>query len=173
MKGKTLVKFFIVAIAVITFASCIQPVDPAIDRTAATEQAELNEYIDTLHHRGLNVDTTDLGVYYVVSQAGDGPYPAEGDTCILKYEGFLLSSGAVFDNSALHNHTDSTFTYIMGETNVITGWADGMKVVNEGSVVYLIIPSEFAYGSNGNYYNIGPYETLVFRVDMLDIKQAY
>jgi len=171
MKGKTLFKIFIAIVAVITVVSCIEPVNPSFDRTEASELSELSEYIDTLQQRGYDVDTTDLGVYYVVTQASDGPYPVEGDTCVLKYVGFLVSNGAVFGNS-YSNTVDSTMTYIMGDTQVIPGWIDGMKVVNEGSIVYLIIPSSLAYGSNGNNYNIGPYEALVFRIDMLDIKQA-
>ncbi len=172
IKGKAFLKFFILSIAVLAAASCIQPINPAFERTLATELSELSDYIDTLHNRGLDVDTTDLGVYYVVSQESDGVYPVTGDTCILKYDGFLLSTGMVFDNSAYHNSIDSTYTYLMGDTQVIQGWSDGMKVINEGSVVYLIMPSSLAYGSEGNYYNIGPFETLVFRIDMLEIKQA-
>jgi len=173
MKRKTLIKIFIVLIAVIGVVSCIDPINPGFERTQAVELDELSTYIDTLHNRGLDVDTTDLGVYYVVTQESDGPYPVSGDTCVLKYEGFLLSTGAIFDASAYHNSTDSTYTYLMGDDQVITGWSDGMKVINEGSQVYLIIPSSFAYGSTGNNYNIGPYETLIFKIDMLEIKQAY
>lgn len=172
IKGKIVVKFIVLLTAVIVAASCIKPINPAFERTLATEMADLSEYIDTLHQRGLDVDTTDLGVYYVVTDESDGPYPVTGDTCILKYEGFLLSNGIVFDNSAYHNSVDSTYTYYIGDTQVIDGWSDGMKVINEGSVVYLIIPSSLAYGSEGNNYNIGPYETLIFRIDMLEIKQA-
>ena len=173
MKTKLFLKFSLAIVALITAVSCIHSIDPTIDRTEAMELSELSVYIDTLHHRGLDVDTTDLGVYYVVSRESDGVYPADGDTCILKYEGFLLSTGNVFDASANHNATDSTLTYIIGDNNVIAGWADGVKVANEGSLVFLIIPSKLAYGSTGNNYNIGPFETLIFMVDMVDIKQAY
>lgn len=171
MKEKTLLKALVALIAIIVVASCITPVDPTIDQTEAGEQAILKEYIDTLHGRGLDVDTTDLGVYYVVDEEGSGLYPTDGDTCILKYQGFLLSSGYIFDNSAYYS-TDSTFTYIIGTPGYIDGWDDGMRVVKEGSTTYLIIPSSLAYGSTG-YYTIGPYETLVFKIDMVEIKQAY
>lgn len=170
MKEKTFIKLFSVIISLFAVVSCIQPIDSAIERTQAQEMELLSEYIDTLHHRGLDVDTTALGVYYVVDTPGEGPYPTEGDTCVVKYQGFLLSNNVVFDASANHNTTDSTYTYLMGDNQVIPGWKDGMKVINEGARVYLIIPSSLAYGSTGNYYNIGPYETLVFKIDMVDIK---
>ena len=171
MKEKTLLKIFIAVVGVIAMASCMENDNPANNRTLAQEQAELNVYIDTLQNRGFDVDTTDLGVYYIVDEEGEGAYPADGDTCIVKYEGYLLSNWALFDASAYYTE-DSTYSYVMGDTQVLPGWADGMKVINEGSVTYLIIPSSLAYGSNGNNYNIGPYETLIFRVDMVDIKQA-
>lgn len=170
MKTKTLLKVFIAFLALVAAASCITPIDPAFERSEAEELSQLKEYIDTLQHRGLDVDTTDLGVYYVVDIPGEGPFPATGDSCILKYEGFLLSSGYVFDASSIHNSNDSTYTYIMGNNQVITGWADGMHVINKGARVYLIIPSSLAYGATGNNYTIGPYETLIFKVDMVDIK---
>ncbi len=173
MKGKTFIKLFSVIISVLAVVSCIQPIDPAIERTEALEMELLNEYIDSLHNRGLDVDTTALGVYYVIDNQGEGPYPAEGDTCVLKYQGFLLSNNVIFDASANYNPTDSTYSYLMGDNQVIPGWKDGMRVINEGARAYLIIPSNLAYGSTGNYYNIGPYETLIFKIDMVDIKQAY
>jgi len=171
MKEKTLLKAFVALFTIIVVASCITPVDPTIDQTEASEQAILKEYIDTLQGRGLDVDTTDLGVYYVVDEVGNGVYPTDGDTCILKYQGFLLSSGYIFDNSAYYS-TDSTYTYIIGSSGYIAGWDDGMRMVQEESTTYLIIPSSLAYGSSG-YYTIGPYETLVFKIDMVEINQAY
>lgn len=170
MKGKVLIKSIAAIFSVIAVASCIQTVDPSIVMTEAAELQQLDEYLDTLQNRGLDVDTTSMGVYYVVDVEGEGPYPGETDTCIVKYEGFLLSSGVVFDASLNHNPTDSTYTYVMSDTNVIPGWRDGMRVINKGARVFLIIPSSLAYGEYGNNYNIGPYETLIFQVDMVDIK---
>mgnify|MGYP003851196215 FL=1 len=159
------------AIAIVALASCLNTEDvEEVTRTEAQELAELDVYLDTLQNRGLNIDTTTLGVYYVVDSVGNGPYPVIGDTCVVKYDGFLLN-GFLFDSSTSHN-TEGTYEFVMDETAFIQGWTDGMKVINEGALVYLIIPSEFAYGAMGSY-PIGPYETLIFAVEMVDIKQAY
>ena len=173
MKLKTIFKLIIALVSVVALASCLETVDHSVPKTHTYELSLLNEYIDSLHHRGLDVDTTALGVYYVVDSEGNGPYPVTGDTCVIKYKGFLLDGGYYFDDSSLYNKTDSTFQFVLGVGDYIPGWTDGMKVINEGSLVYLIIPSNLAYGGEGNNYNIGPYETLIFQVDMVDIKQAY
>lgn len=173
MKSKTILKFLVVVALVIVAASCIETSDPVYEKTEGEELLLLKEYIDTLQSRGLDVDTTAMGVYYVVDSAGTGPYPVAGDTCVVKYQGFLLSNNYIFDTSEAHNSVDSTFTFVLETDEMISGWTDGMKVINKGARVVLIIPSRYAYGSTGNYYNIGAYETLVFVVDMVDIKQAY
>lgn len=138
-------------------------IEPYIPPTEAEELALLSEYIDTLTNRGLDIDTTDLGVYYIIDSVGEGVFPVEGDTCVVKYTGFFINS-SVFDSSG-----DNTFSVELGKNSVIEGWEDGLKVLNKGAEGYLIIPSEFAYGSTG-YSSIPPYTSLIFRIEMVDIK---
>ena len=169
---KQTIELLILVLSVGIMASCM---DNGIDeppRTEADELAELKVYLDTLENRGLDIDTTAFGVYYVVDTEGTGPFPVNGDTCIVKYDGFFMS-GYLFDSSSINNPTDSTYQFNLNVPPMIEGWDDGMKVINEGALVFLIIPSEFAYGSAGRYPAIGPYETLIFRIEMIDIKQAY
>jgi FKBP-type peptidyl-prolyl cis-trans isomerase FkpA len=167
MKLKLLKRFlWIVAITVVV-ASCItDEIDDYVPPTLEDELSTLNEYIDTLEARGLNVQETEMGVYYVLDSIGVGEYPVDGDTCTVKYTGFFLS-GEIFDSSE-----DNTFEVKLGEQSVITGWEDGLKVFKKNAQGYLIIPSEFAYGSNG-YGSIPPYTTLIFNIEMVDIKQGY
>jgi len=168
---KLLTKLMIFAVAIVTMASCLSTEDmEEVTRTEAQELAELEVYLDTLQNRGLDIDTTALGVYYVVDSAGFGPYPAIGDTCVVKYDGFLMN-GMLFDSSSSHN-TEGTFEFVMDDSAFIRGWTDGMRVINEGALVYLFIPSEYGYGATGSY-TIGPYQTLIFIIEMVDIKQAY
>jgi len=54
---------------------------------------------------------------------------------------------------------------------MIKGWDDGMKVINKDAKVQLIIPSEFAYGSEGSG-TIPPYSTLIFVVKMMEINPS-
>jgi FKBP-type peptidyl-prolyl cis-trans isomerase FkpA len=169
---KLVTKFLMMAFAGILMVSCLEnQTDDIIERTEAMELEELSVYLDTLTQRGIDLDTTELGVYYVLDSVGNGPYAVPGDTCIVKYNGFLMS-GYMFDSSVWHS-ADSTFQVILNETPVIEGWTDGLQVIGEGTSGHLIIPSSLAYGGSTAYYPIGPYETLIFAIEMVEIKQAY
>ncbi len=163
MKLGLLKNLLLVGIIGVFAVSCIDEVEPYVPPTKAEELALLDTYIEQLEDSGLNVDTTSLGVYYVVDSVGVGEFPIDGDTCTVNYTGFFLS-GDVFDYSGAN-----PFKVVLGEQNVIAGWEDGLKVLNKGAKGYLIIPSDFAYGTNG-YSSIPPNTTLVFNIEMLDIE---
>lgn len=167
MKVQLVKRFlWIVAIAVVA-ASCMNDDGTGyVPPTLEDELSILNEYIDTLESRGYNVDTTDMGVYYVIDSIGEGEFPVDGDTCTVKYTGFF-TDGQIFDSSG-----NNTIDVVLGEQTVIPGWEDGLKVFRKNSEGHLIIPSELAYGSNG-YASVPPYTTLIFKIEMVDIGQAY
>lgn len=167
MKLDLMKKLLLVAVIGVFVASCMNETDEYVPPTKAEEMSLLNEYLDTLENRGLDIDTTALGVYYVIDSIGNGIYASYGDTCTVKYIGSLID-GTLFDASAYHN-TAGTFTFILGVDQMIDGWTDGMQVIDEGGEGYLIIPSELAYGSMGNS-SIPPNTTLVFGVEMVEIK---
>lgn len=137
------------------------------ERTLETEKGELDIYLNSLITKGYNVDTTDLGVYYVKLESGEGQFPQKGDTLSVAYAGYLID-GTLFQ-STLMNSTDSTMTFRFLEDRMIAGFEDGMKLMNKGARIQLIIPSEFAYGAYGSY-SIAPYATLIFVTKMVDIK---
>lgn len=149
------------------FSSCLNLDDTDIP-TRELEKAELNKYLSNLISAGNDVDTTNTGIYYITMENGTGAYPKNGDTLTVGYAGYLIN-GYLFDASAWHNQTDSTFTFVLGDPPMIKGWDDGMKVINKNAKVQLIIPSDFAYGSMGAGI-IPPYNTLVFVIKMKDIK---
>ncbi|MCY1722237.1 FKBP-type peptidyl-prolyl cis-trans isomerase [Prolixibacteraceae bacterium Z1-6] len=167
MNLRFLTKLVFAALLMGFVVSCFNDdTDEYIPPTYEEEMALLSEYLDSLQSRGFDVDTTDMGVYYLIDSIGEGDFPVYGDTCSVKYTGFFLS-GNIFDSSG-----DNTFDVVLGEEKVISGWEDGLQVFNTGSKGYLIIPSEFAYGSTGNW-SIPPYTTLIFYIDMVEIKQGY
>ncbi len=166
MKLSLLGNLLIVLIAGVLAVSCLEVSNEDFDPPTKAEELELlSEYIDTLENRGIDVDTTDLGVYYIIDSIGEGVYPVDGDTCRVKYTG-LFMDWSVFDSSG-----DYTYDVVLGTQSVIEGWEDGLKVFNKGSEGYLIIPSDFAYGSKG-YASIPPYTTLIFYINMVEIKPS-
>ncbi|MDX1558626.1 MAG: FKBP-type peptidyl-prolyl cis-trans isomerase [Marinobacter sp.] len=108
------------------------------------------------------VETTDSGLQYEVLEQGDGEKPAATDTVQVHYTGELLS-GEVFDSS---RERGEPVTFALNQ--VIPGWTEGLQLMSEGARYKLYIPSDLAYGPGGNRA-IGPNETLVFDVELIDI----
>ncbi|AZT82622.1 MAG: FKBP-type peptidyl-prolyl cis-trans isomerase [Marinobacter sp.] len=108
------------------------------------------------------VETTDSGLQYEILEEGDGDKPGENDKVKVHYTGELLS-GEVFDSS---RERGEPVTF--GLNQVIPGWTEGLQLMNEGSRAKLYIPSELAYGPGGNH-SIGPNETLVFDVELIEV----
>ena len=169
MKSRNFIYVGILIFFVSAITSCLNlpGSDFEEEPTAQREQIRLQAYLDSLIVRGYDIDTTQLGVYYVTIEEGEGAYPKTGDTLEVSYAGYFVD-GNLFDSSDLYEE-DGTWEFELGNPPMIHGWDDGMKVINKGAKVQLIVPSDFAYGSNG-FGIIPPYQTLVFVVEMLAIK---
>ena len=109
------------------------------------------------------VQTTDSGLQYEVLEQGDGPKPEATDRVKVHYEG-TLTDGTVFDSS--YERGDPTSFPLNG---VIKGWTEGLQLMPVGSTYRFVIPSDLAYGERGAGGRIGPNETLVFKVELLEI----
>jgi len=110
-----------------------------------------------------SVITTGSGLQYEVISEGVGPKPIETDIVQVHYEG-RLTDGTVFDSS-YDRGVPAEFPLNM----VIPGWTEGLQLMSVGSKYRLYVPSEIGYGSNDNGI-IPPYSTLIFEVELLEIK---
>lgn len=108
------------------------------------------------------VETTESGLQFEVIEEGSGDKPTADDQVKVHYTGELIS-GEVFDSS---RERGEPVTF--GLNQVIPGWTEGLQLMSEGSRYKLYIPSDLAYGPGGNR-GIGPNETLVFDVELLEI----
>jgi FKBP-type peptidyl-prolyl cis-trans isomerase len=109
------------------------------------------------------VRVTESGLQYVIIQEGDGEKPTEADTVRVHYEGRLID-GTVFDSS---RERGSPIEFPLDV--VISGWAEGLALMNAGSRYQLFIPSELGYGEQGAGDIVPPNAVLVFDVELLDI----
>jgi FKBP-type peptidyl-prolyl cis-trans isomerase FkpA len=167
-------KIFIIPVlalfAMVFISSCFKNDDDRRTYSAAEERLLRNAYLDSLVARGHDIDTTAAGVYYVVIEEGEGDYAKFGDTLTVGYAGWFVD-GFMFDSSSIH-FPDGKMEFILGVNRMIPGWEDGMKVMNKGSKFQFIIPSEQAYGSEGVGTKIPPYQTLIFVIELFDIKPS-
>jgi len=109
--------------------------------------------------------TTQSGLQYEVVAAGAGDSPQATDTVAVHYSGWT-TDGKLFDSS-----------YARGEpaefplNRVIKGWTEGVQLMKPGAKFLFSIPGDLAYGSRGSPPKIGPNATLVFLVELLEVKK--
>lgn len=156
----------IAAIAGFLASSCIKGDEEDRELAAAEEIKLREEYLDELIADGIQLDTTDLGVYYYFREEGEGDLARPGDTLTVTYSGYFIN-GRLFDSS--QNYGDGKYRFILEDQPMIAGWDDGMKVMNEGALAEFIIPSSLAYGDDW-YSGIPPYQTLVFVVELNNLR---
>jgi len=129
------------------------------------DYAETDEQLilDYIADKNLNAQSTEEGVYYVIESEGTGERPNSSSEVEVHYEGFLLN-GTKFDSSI-----DRGETLIISLSNVISGWQIGIPLFKEGGRGTLLIPSRYAYGSNGQG-QIPANAVLVFDIDLRDVR---
>ncbi|MCC5856937.1 MAG: FKBP-type peptidyl-prolyl cis-trans isomerase [Ectothiorhodospiraceae bacterium] len=127
-------------------------------KTREREQAYIREFIDG------GGTLTESGLAYEIIEEGSGDKPQATDTVEVHYEG-RLTSGEVFDSSYQRGET-ATFPL----NRVIAGWTEGLQLISPGGRIRLVIPAELGYGERGAPPSIPGGATLVFDVELIDIK---
>jgi len=111
------------------------------------------------------VTVTESGLQWEVLVEAEGDKPTADDTVSVHYVGTLID-GSEFDSSISRGQPTS-----FPVKGVIPGWTEGLQLMTVGSKYRFVIPSDLAYGQRGAGQSIGPGETLVFEVELLEIKQ--
>ncbi|MFO7994391.1 MAG: FKBP-type peptidyl-prolyl cis-trans isomerase [Marinobacter sp.] len=148
--------------ALMAYQSQLQEQESAQSEELAQKNLEAGEEFLAENAERDGVETTDSGLQYEILEEGNGEKPSEEDRVRVHYTGELIS-GEVFDSS---RERGEPVTF--GLNQVIPGWTEGLQLMSEGSRARLYIPAELAYGAGGNQ-RIGPNETLVFDVELLEI----
>ena len=112
------------------------------------------------------VTTTPSGLQYVDLTEGKGREAHAGETAIVHYTGWL-TDGTKFDSSRDRNEP---FSFRLGAGRVIRGWDEGVEGMKIGGLRKLTIPPDLGYGARGAGQVIPPNATLVFEVELLDLR---
>ena len=114
--------------------------------------------------------TTSTGLQITDTTVGTGATPKTGQICVMHYTGWLYQNGAKgqkFDSSV---DRGQPFEFPIGTRRVIAGWDEGVATMKVGGKRTLIIPPQLGYGARGAGGVIPPNATLIFEVELLDVK---
>jgi peptidyl-prolyl cis-trans isomerase A (cyclophilin A) len=111
-------------------------------------------------------EKTESGLRYQFIQKGEGKQAQAGKTVSVHYEG-SLESGKVFDSSYPRK---KPIEFKLGQGQVIEGWDEGIELLRVGDKARFVIPSHLGYGSRGAGGAIPPNATLIFDVELMDVK---
>jgi FKBP-type peptidyl-prolyl cis-trans isomerase len=131
-------------------------------RIAAEREAKRAE-LDKL---AAGFEETQSGLRYQIIQKGKGKKAEAGNMVSVHYKG-QLADGTVFDSSYKRNQP---LDFQVGVGQVISGWDEGISLLHVGDKARLVIPSDLGYGAQGAGGVIPPHATLVFDVELMDVK---
>jgi peptidylprolyl isomerase len=171
MRAMRKLLLMIAACAALAFAGCGGDDDSTSEATQADGSASVE----------LNEDASKRGKPQVTVPNGPPPKQLEetdliegtgreakrGDTVAVQYVGVGYESGEEFDSS--WSRGGELFAFDVGAKEVIPGWDQGLEGMKVGGQRELIVPPELAYGAAGAPPAIGPNETLIFVIDLVEV----
>lgn len=135
----------------------------AREKRIAEEKAAREAELDKL---AAGFEKTESGLRYQIIQKGDGTKAEKGKNVSVHYKG-QLTDGTVFDSSYKRNQP---IDFALGVGQVIPGWDEGVQLLKVGDKARFVIPSDLAYGSRGAGGVIPPNATLIFDVELMNVK---
>lgn len=149
-------------VALLGAAACFGPSNPAYSQPSGSPPAPGSSKLDA---KGKELQKIDVKV-------GSGAEAVKGKAVIVHYTGWLYDpstsqKGAKFDSSRDRN---VPFGFLLGEGRVIRGWEEGVQGMKVGGQRTLIIPPDMGYGERGAGGVIPPNATLIFDVELIEVK---
>lgn len=133
------------------------------EKRIAEEKAKAEEALEKL---AAGFEKTESGLRYKIIQKGNGKQAEKGKTVSVHYSG-SLENGVVFDSSYKRKQP---IDFPLGKGHVIEGWDEGIQLLQVGDKARFVIPSFLGYGSRGAGGVIPPDATLIFDVELMDVK---
>lgn len=133
---------------------------------AEREAAAKKEAAALIGDAVVGFDKTESGLHYKMINKGAGAKAEAGKTVSVHYKGTLLD-GKKFDSSYDRNEP---IEFPLGQGHVIPGWDEGIALLEVGDKARFVIPPHLAYGAAGAGGVIPPNATLIFDVELMDVK---
>ncbi|PQJ82247.1 peptidylprolyl isomerase [Polaribacter glomeratus] len=133
------------------------------EKREAEVKAKQNELLDSV---AAGYEETKSGLRYQILQKGTGKQATKGANVSVHYKGQLLD-GTVFDSSYKRKEP---IDFAIGVGQVIAGWDEGIQLLKVGDKARFVIPSHLAYGESGAGGVIPPNATLIFDVELMNVK---
>ena len=129
----------------------------------ATKQAQIDEQIikDYLDSNDIVAQRHESGLYYVITDEGDGVHPTESSTVQVYYKGYF-TNGDIFDQTS-----NGPVSFPLN--NLIPGWQIGIPLLKEGGGGTFFLPSALGYGSSGTS-SVPPNSVLIFDIDLVSVQ---
>jgi FKBP-type peptidyl-prolyl cis-trans isomerase len=149
-----------------------KPFDPGIYKESlikANKQMSKseNDLIDDFTRRyGWDMKITGTGLRYMIYQNGNGPQPMKGDGVTINYSVMLLNGDSCYSSKL-----DGTRQFQLGTGMAEVGLEEGILLLHLGGKVKFILPSHLAFGLLGDQNKIPPKATLVYDVELTDIRK--
>jgi len=133
------------------------------EKNIAKQKAAIEAELDKL---ATGFEKTESGLRYQILQKGSGSKAEKGATVSVHYKG-QLADGTVFDSSYKRKEP---IEFALGTGQVISGWDEGVALLNVGDKARFVIPSHLGYGAQGAGGVIPPNASLIFDVELVAVK---
>jgi FKBP-type peptidyl-prolyl cis-trans isomerase len=143
------------------FGAEMRELAQAASELEAEEAAEAGSAYLVENGAKADVITTESGLQYEVLRAGEGPTPTQGQSLRLHYRG-TLPDGREFDSS----YDGDPVVFSVGQ--LVEGFNESLMLMSAGSHFRVVIPGDLAYGPQRRSELIGPNQTLVFEIEVLE-----
>lgn len=156
--------------AAAALSACTQKLAPLTCEETRTGELNMSALSDAANAAFLSnydaqpgVVKTASGLRYRVLASGKGAQPAATSRVRAHYQGTLIDC-TVFDSSYARNEPA-----VFPVNRLIPGWVEALQLMKEGDVWELVLPHELAYGERGAGEDIPPRQTLIFKLELLQV----
>jgi len=150
------------------FEKQMQEAQVRAEKQLKVDDQKIQQYIKEKNLQ--NVQKTQSGVYYVVTQPGKGPQAKAGNNVTVHYDLTALDGRKIESSRNNPMSGGEPFTFTLGQGQVIRGWDEAIQQLQEGSKATLLVPSPLAYGDQDRGPDMPANSILRFDIELVDVK---